>query len=133
MAVLIGLNDDVWSEICTAVDHVCHADLLSLSVTCKRFRTIATPLVFRKPRLLTDCEEGFSRLPSINGWLSFVENSEQFAKFMRVLHIKMFALQAYDAIRLANILSAATNLQELQIITPESRGEMPRESEVGIS
>lgn len=120
---LLSLHDDALGLICDAISGLAHENVVNFSSTCKRLREIAGPYAFRRTRTLTDCADGYSRLPSINPWLTVMEdpeNAHKWPRYMRILKIKMVAMLERDVSRLATILAQAKHLDQLELSTPKA-------------
>lgn len=120
---LTTLHDDALALICEAIYNLPRENIVNFSCTCKRMRRVAGPYVHRHTRTLTDCADGYSRLPSIVPWLDVLddpENADKWVRHLRVLKIRMVATLERDVGRLASILARAKHLEHLELSTPKA-------------
>lgn len=130
---LLDLNDDVLYLICVQV----HEDdqlaaglrprdrpprwLHRLSMSCKRLRGMASPLLYRKVTYTEDFAN--SRCdPSPKKFLDILESSDMYRKRIRILNIDSEdRFEEGDCLRLIGLLPTLLNLETLKLILPRER------------
>ena len=127
---LAKLNEDVLYQICLAADDIDEERrlllarrhdpqfppaLLSLCTTCKRLRTIGTPLLYRRATVRR-WDEPWNKASDSCSDLSSIENCEPFRRYGRVLSMDVaFYDRPYAAKRIKALLSVLRLLEKLRI------------------
>ena len=118
---LLVLNDDVLYLICEEVNGV-----VPLSSTCRRLRTMAAPILYRK-LACSDRNKPARNRPNLEAFLDVVETSECCARFTRQLAIKkneVAVVTDEEARKLSRALERLKHLRFLELHVNKGSGHI---------